>query len=99
LEARLTVRLFHRCTRSIALTADGARLLVRFRRVLAELEEAEQELSRSAHAPRGRLRVSLPALSAPVLPVLAAFMAAYPDIQLDLDFTDRRVDVLDEGFD
>ncbi|VBG24084.1 phosphoserine phosphatase [Burkholderia pseudomallei] len=99
LEARLNVRLFHRSTRSIALTAEGARFLERCRRVLAEIEEAEQELSRSAHAPSGRLRVSLPALSAPVLPVLADFMAAYPDIQLDLDFTDRLVDVIDEGFD
>ncbi|CAJ9779565.1 LysR family transcriptional regulator [Burkholderia pseudomallei] len=99
LEARLNVRLFHRSTRSIALTAEGARFLERCRRVLAEIEEAEQELSRSAHAPSGRLRVSLPALGAPVLPVLADFMAAYPDIQLDLDFTDRLVDVIDEGFD
>jgi DNA-binding transcriptional LysR family regulator len=99
LEARLRTRLFHRSTRSIALTAEGARFLERCRRVLAELDEAEQELSDTSDAPRGRLRVSLPIVSWLVQPLLADFMAAYPDIQLDLDFSDRLVDVIDEGFD
>jgi DNA-binding transcriptional LysR family regulator len=99
LETRLRTRLFHRSTRSIALTDEGARFLARCRRVLAELEEAEQELSDTSDAPRGRLRVSLPVVSGLVQPLLADFMHAYPDIQLDLDFSDRLVDVIDEGFD
>jgi DNA-binding transcriptional LysR family regulator len=45
------------------------------------------------------LRVSLPLVSALMLPVLSDFMQAYPQIELDLDFTDRVVDVIDEGFD
>ena len=99
LEERLGVRLFHRSTRSITLTAEGAQFLARSRRVLAEIEAAEAELSHSAGAPRGRLRVSLPLVSGLVLPALADFMAAYPDIVLDLDFSDRLVDVIEEGFD
>ncbi|WP_420210159.1 LysR family transcriptional regulator [Burkholderia aenigmatica] len=99
LEARLNVRLFHRSTRSITLTAEGTRFLERCRRVLAELDAAEQELTHSAEAPRGRLRVSLPTIGTLLLPVLADFMAAYPEIELDIDFCDRLVDVVDEGFD
>lgn len=99
LEERLGVRLFHRSTRSIALTAEGALFLARSQRILAEIETAEAELSHSAKAPRGRLRVSLPLVSGLILPVLADFMSAYPDIQLDLDFSDRLVDVIEEGFD
>lgn len=99
LEDRLGVRLFHRSTRSVALTAEGALFLERTRRILAEIEAAELELSVATAAPRGRLRVSLPLVSSLVLPVLSGFMRAYPDIELDLDFTDRLVDVIDEGFD
>ncbi len=99
LEARLRVRLFHRSTRSITLTAEGLMFLERSRRILNELEAAEVEFSQIKEVPRGRLRVSLPLVSSLVLPVLGDFMQQYPDIELDLDFTDRVVDVVEEGFD
>ncbi|AMP00629.1 bacterial regulatory helix-turn-helix, lysR family protein [Collimonas arenae] len=99
LEERLGVRLFHRSTRSITLTSEGVMFLERSRRVLAEIEAAEQELTLSTGAPRGRLRVSLPLVSSLILPVLADFMQQYPEVELDLDFTDRSVDVIEEGFD
>ncbi|MFW5401172.1 LysR family transcriptional regulator [Yersinia sp. 1252 StPb PI] len=99
LEGRLGVRLFHRSTRSIALTSEGALFLERSRRILAEVEAAELELLQLTDKPRGRLRVSLPLVSTLLLPVLADFMLAYPDIELDLDFSDRIVDVVEEGFD
>ena len=99
LEEKLGVRLFHCSTRSVSLTAEGLLFLERSRRILAEIEAAELELSQASAAPRGRLRVSLPLVSALVLPVLGEFMRAYPDIELDLDFTDRIVDVVEEGFD
>ncbi|MGV2465281.1 UNVERIFIED_CONTAM: LysR family transcriptional regulator, partial [Pseudomonas aeruginosa] len=99
LEEKLGVRLFHRSTRSITLTAEGSLFLERSRRILAEIEATELELSQSRETPRGRLRVSLPLVSGLVLPALADFMQAYPDIELDLDFSDRVVDVVDEGFD
>ncbi|WP_079433757.1 LysR family transcriptional regulator [Zoogloea sp. LCSB751] len=99
LEEKLGVRLFHRSTRSVSLTAEGTLFLERSRRILAEIEAAELELSQATSAPRGRLRVSLPLVSSLVLPVLGEFMRDYPAIELDLDFTDRLVDVIDEGFD
>lgn len=99
LEDKLGVRLFHRSTRSVTLTAEGQLFLERSRRILAEIEAAEQELSSVRSAPRGRLRLSLPHVSSLVLPVLGEFMRDYPDIQLDLDFSDRMVDVIEEGFD
>ncbi|MCL6329274.1 LysR family transcriptional regulator [Pectobacterium carotovorum subsp. carotovorum] len=99
LEEKLGVRLFHRSTRSITLTAEGSLFLARSRRILAEIEAAELELSQTSAVPRGRLRVSLPLVSSLVLPVLGDFMREYPEIELDLDFTDRMVDVIEEGFD
>ncbi|MBV4534100.1 LysR family transcriptional regulator [Pseudomonas sp. SWRI107] len=99
LEDRLGVRLFHRSTRSITLTAEGALFLERCRRILIEVEAAELELSETQQAPKGRLRVSLPLVQTLVMPALTAFMQRYPAIDLDVDFSDRLVDVIEEGFD
>lgn len=99
LEERLGVRLFHRSTRSVTLTAEGELFLERSRRILLEIEKAEAELSQVSQAPRGRLKVSLPLVGHPFLPVLADFKKDYPDVELDLSFTDRRVDVVEEGYD
>lgn len=99
LEAQLGARLFHRNTRSVALTAEGGLLLDRCRRIFAEVEALTGELSASREAPRGRLRVSFPLVGMLLMPTLSAFMRAYPEIELDLDFTDRIVDVIEEGFD
>ncbi len=99
LEARLAVRLFHRSTRSLTLTAEGSLFLDRCRRIFCEIEAAELELAQTRQAPRGRLRVSLPLIGMLMMPAIMAFMRAYPEIELDLDFTDRLVDVIDEGFD
>ena len=60
MEERLGVRLLHRSTRSITLTAEGARFLERCRRIFAEIEAAELELSQTHETPRGTLRVALP---------------------------------------
>jgi DNA-binding transcriptional LysR family regulator len=99
LEERLGVRLFHRSTRTITLTEEGAMFLERCRRILGEIEAAELELAQTRGAPRGRLRVSLPIVNALTVPALNAFMRAYPEVQLDLDFSDRLVDIIEEGFD
>lgn len=99
LEDRMGVRLLHRSTRSITLTPEGAAFLERCRRILCEIEAAEREIAQTQGAPRGKLRVSLPLASMLMMPALGAFMRAYPEIELDLDFTDRLVDVVEEGFD
>ena len=99
IEERLGVRLFHRSTRSITLTAEGALFLDRCRRIFSEIEAAELELSQTHEAPRGTLRVGLPLVGTVMMPTLVAFMRTYPEITLDLDFSDRVVDVIEEGFD
>lgn len=99
IEQRLGVRLFHRSTRSITLTAEGALFLERSRRILAEVEAAEQELTEAVTAPRGKLRISVPQVRGLLMPVLSEFMRAYPEVELDVDFSDRMVDVIEEGFD
>jgi DNA-binding transcriptional LysR family regulator len=99
MEERLGVRLFHRSTRSITLTAEGALFLERCRRIFSEIEAAELELSQTHDTPRGTLRVGLPLVGMLMIPTLVAFMRAYPEIMLDLDFSDRVIDVIEEGFD
>lgn len=99
LENRLNVRLFHRSTRSVTLTPEGSLFLERCRRIFCEVEAAETELMQTQEAPRGKLRVSLPMAGMLLMPTLTAFMRAYPDVEIDLDFSDRLVDVIDEGFD
>ncbi|KJK18135.1 LysR family transcriptional regulator [Burkholderiaceae bacterium 16] len=98
LEERLGVRLFHRSTRSITLTPEGQLFLSRCQRIVEELEAAEAELS-AASSPKGQLRVSLPLVGTLVLPVLSSFIREYPEIRLELDFSDRMVNIIDEGFD
>jgi DNA-binding transcriptional LysR family regulator len=99
LEERLGVRLFHRNTRSITLTPEGALYLESCRRIFAEIEIAEQEFALMKLAPSGRLRVSLPMVGMLLMPVISSFAAAYPQINLDLDFSDKLVNVIEDGFD
>ncbi|MDH7973880.1 LysR family transcriptional regulator [Sphingomonas sp. AR_OL41] len=99
MEERLGVRLFNRSTRSITLTAEGEALFRRCRRIFAEVEAAELELAQSQGMPRGKLKISLPLVGTLLTPALANFSRAYPEIELDLDFSDRLVDIIEEGFD
>ncbi|MCC7645746.1 MULTISPECIES: LysR family transcriptional regulator [unclassified Janthinobacterium] len=99
LEERLGVRLFHRSTRTISLTSEGALFLERCRRILCEVELAEAELLQTQSAPHGKLRISLPSLGTLFMPKLAAFQRCYPAVALDIDCSDRLVDVIEEGFD
>lgn len=99
MEERLGVRLFHRSTRSVTLTAEGELFLERCKRIIQEAEQAEIELSQLAEAPRGKLRISVPLQNTLIFPLLAGFMQAYPQIELDVDLSDRMVDIVEEGFD
>ncbi|MCJ2876641.1 LysR family transcriptional regulator [Rhizobium pusense] len=99
LEERLRTRLFHRSTRSITLTPEGRLFLERCRRIAAEMEAAELDLAQLHDAPRGKLKFSLPSAGLPFMEQLAEFQKRYPDIELDMDCSDRLVDVIDEGFD
>jgi DNA-binding transcriptional LysR family regulator len=99
LERELGVRLFHRSTRSMTLTEEGSFFLDTCRRILSDLDAAQAQLSKSHNTPRGVLRVSFPLTGMLLMPAISAFMRTFPDIRLDLDFTDRLVDVIEEGFD
>jgi DNA-binding transcriptional LysR family regulator len=101
LEARLQVRLFERSTRRLALTEAGTKFLAACTRVLSELEEAEHALGSEGEVLAGRLRIDLPVTFGRlvVLPALAPFFGRYPRLQPVLSFTDRFVDILDEGID
>ena len=100
LEVRLGVRLFQRSTRRICLTEEGRLFYQRCQHVLNDIDDAEALLSRAAETPRGRLRISVITMGYRFLiPVLAEFMRRYPQIELDLDFDDRIVDMIDDGFD
>ncbi|MDI5929775.1 LysR family transcriptional regulator [Rhizobium leguminosarum] len=99
LEEHLKVRLFHRDTRNMTLTEEGRIFLARCRRVMEELQAGEAELSSIAADPSGRLRISMPLSFDFLMPLMAEFMDAYPSILLDIDLTDRVVDLIEEGFD
>jgi DNA-binding transcriptional LysR family regulator len=100
LEQSLGVRLFQRTTRRVALTEEGALFFERCRRILDDLREAQAMLSHAAQAPRGRLRVGAPTIGYRfLLPILQQFRQLYPEVELDIDFNDRIVDVIEEGLD
>lgn len=99
LEEDLGVRLFHRSTRAITLTAEGSLFLERCNRIFAEFEVAKRELTQAAGKPQGKLRVGLPQLGMSLMAHLIAFQQAYPEVELELEFSDRLVNVIEEGFD
>ena len=101
LEQRLGVRLFNRTTRHLGLTQAGAAYLAQAQPLLDEFGALEAMVREEHETPRGRLRVSAPrALGERALrPVTAGFLAAYPEIQLEMDLSDRHVDLVEEGFD
>lgn len=99
LESQLSATLFHRTTRNISLTEAGNIFLVRARRMLDELQAGEAELAEVSGSPRGRLRTSLPLTGPLFTAALASFVKKYPSVELEIDYSDRLVDVIEEGFD
>jgi DNA-binding transcriptional LysR family regulator len=101
LEKELGVRLLNRTTRRIALTGEGRDYLERCRRVLAEVEEAEAELSAHQRQPSGRLAITAPVLFGRlhVAPLVTEFLTHHTRVKAELLLLDRIVDLLDEGLD
>ena len=101
LEGRLGVRLFHRTTRALALTEDGQTFFEHCRRALGDVQNATAMLDSGRRTVAGRLRVSMPVLFGRlcVAPILIALADAHPRLELDLNFTDRLVDLVEDGFD
>ncbi|WP_025119909.1 MULTISPECIES: LysR family transcriptional regulator [unclassified Serratia (in: enterobacteria)] len=101
LEQRLGVRLFHRTTRSLSLTDDGVLFYEHCLRALEEIRIAESLLESGKQQVSGRLRVSMPVLVGRmyIAPVLTALAREHPGLELDLSFSDRVVNLIEEGFD
>lgn len=101
LEARLGVRLLQRTTRRLSLTQEGDVFQQRCRDLLADLEQAEGEITASATEAAGHLRVNAPVSFGltHLAPLWALFMAQHPNVVLDVTLTDRVVDLVDEGYD
>lgn len=100
LENDLGVRLLQRSTRSLRLTEEGRAFHERCRRILDDLDDAQESLMLTREAPGGRIRLSCPVVAYHfLLPVIPEFMELYPEIALDLDFSDRIVDLIEEGVD
>jgi DNA-binding transcriptional LysR family regulator len=101
LEAHLGTRLLTRTTRKVTMTDAGAAYVVSARRILDELDETERVAAGEFHAPRGELVVTAPILFGRlhILPVIAEFLAAYPEINVRLVLADRNLHLLDDHVD
>ena len=101
LEAELSVRLFDRTTRSISLTEEGEKLLSGIETVLLDLRQALETVQGHVARPRGRLRVSAPTSlgRGMIAPAICSFLKSYPEIDVQLDLTDRVVTFPDSGYD
>ena len=101
LEEELNARLFDRTTRSIRITEEGRTFLAHALRILEELDVARASVSDNVDNPKGKLKISAPASLAQqfVAPAICGFVRAFPEIDVQVDLTDRVVNLQDEGYD
>src|ERR1700740_359234 len=100
LEERLGVRLLNRTTRKVSVTEVGRAYYDRASQILADLEQADDIASAQQSTPRGTLRVHTATHMVPLIaPVVAEFLATYPEIKVDLRMGEANVDLIEEGLD
>jgi DNA-binding transcriptional LysR family regulator len=101
LEDDLCVRLFDRTTRSIRITEEGAKFLNHVELILAEIEHARAAVSANVERPKGKIKISAPASLGRnyIGPAICAFINTFPDIEVQIDLTDRIVNLQEEGYD
>src|SRR5436190_15110034 len=100
LEDRLGVRLLQRTTRKVSLTEVGKAYYDRCIQILADIEQADDIAGALQSTPRGTLRIYTATHIVPfIAPVVASFLARYPDVKVDLSMGERAVDIIDEGYD
>jgi DNA-binding transcriptional LysR family regulator len=101
LESRLNVALFHRSTRAVSLTDEGAGFVERARRILNELAEAERSLSGTNSAPQGLFHITAPVTFGQmhVVPVVAGLIDQFPALDIRMMLLDRNIRVIEEGID
>ncbi|HBK46744.1 MAG TPA: LysR family transcriptional regulator, partial [Xanthomonadaceae bacterium] len=94
------VRLFHRSTRSVALTEAGQRYVQRIAPAVAAIHGAGEEIHSAPDAPAGTLRINTaPETPAMLMPVVRAFLQRYPQMRLDICTESRMIDIVADGFD
>jgi DNA-binding transcriptional LysR family regulator len=100
MEKRIGARLLNRSTRKISLTHEGEIYLQHASRLIDELRELDEIVSGNGHAPRGLLRVNAPLGfgRTVIAPFVSTFTARYPDVEVQLEVTDRPVDLIEKGF-
>lgn len=101
LEERLGLKLFRRTTRSMSLTDDGRLYFEQCRSAIAQIDDAEKNITGQQSEPRGLLRISAPSTYAHyrLLPRLADFKSSYPLIELDINIANRNIDFVEDGYD
>lgn len=101
LEAHLGTKLLARSTRRLSLTSSGIAYLEKCREILALVEAAEGDLAGEKRAPRGPIRVSVPMSFGirHLVPMVSDFVTTYPEVTVDLEFSDRRVNLIEGGMD
>ncbi len=101
LEHELGVRLFQRTTRQMSLTEAGSRFAAKVEPIMAELAQARDDIRTDRAQPRGSLKISASAAFGHecLMPLIPEFLARYPEVALDLDFSDRNVDLVAESVD
>src|SRR6266481_4906709 len=100
LEDQLGARLLHRTTRKVSLTEVGKAYYDRCIQILADLELADDIAGALQSTPRGTLRIYTATHIVPfIAPVVAEFLATYPEVKVDLSMGERTVDMIDEGYD
>jgi len=99
LEARVGARLLQRTTRKLSLTDAGRAYYEHSARIVAELEEAQLAVAQLQSTPRGLLRLTVPVTFSVLGPILAEYLTLYPEVRVELQSTDRTVDIVEERFD
>lgn len=101
MEKRIGARLLNRSTRKISLTPEGELYLQQASRLIDELRELDEIVSGNRRAPRGLLRVNVPLGfgRTVIAPLVSIFAAQYPDVEVQLEVTDRPIDLIAQGFD
>lgn len=101
LENRIGVRLVNRTTRRLSLTAEGSTYFQHCQRILADLKDAEADISETGNVPRGPLRIQVPRGfgNTVVIPILSHFVARYPEVRVDISVYDGAINPAEEGVD
>lgn len=101
LEARLGVKLFHRTTRVVTLTHDGQVFLEHAKRILDDVEETWNVFKGEDDKVQGKIRLTVSASYGRIylVPFIPALLAKYPQLQIEIDFTDKTIDIVEQGYD